>query len=65
MIKSTKCTIKFANKGKRDSINLIIDEYRKDYNNKNNYIIILRSKGKEVNFNELKEDLINLLKKSN
>ena len=28
MIKSTKCTIKFANKGKRDSINLIIDEYR-------------------------------------
>ena len=28
MIKSTKCSIKFANKGKRDSINLIIDEYR-------------------------------------
>lgn len=28
MIKSTKCSIKFANKGKQDSISLIIDEYR-------------------------------------
>ena len=29
MIKSTKCTIKFANKCKRDSIFLIIDEYKR------------------------------------
>ena len=53
----------YRNKMKRRLRN-IIDEYRKDYNNKKNYIIILRSKGKEASFNELKEDLINLLKKS-
>ena len=41
-------------------IRSIIDIYRKDYNNKKNYIIILRKKGKDISFEELKEDLINL-----
>ncbi len=54
----------YRNKMKR-RIRNIIDIYRKDYNNQKNYIIILRNKGKDVDFNELKEDLINLLLKIN
>lgn len=50
----------YRNKMKR-RIRNIIDIYRKDYNNNKNYIIILRKKGKDASFNELKEDLINLI----
>ena len=49
----------YRNSMKR-KIRSIIDIYRKDYNNQKNYIIILRSKGKDASFNELKNDLINL-----
>lgn len=51
----------FRNKYKR-KLRSIIDIYRKDCNNSKDYIIILRSKGKDLEFNELKESLITLLK---
>lgn len=54
----------YRNKMKR-KLRSIIDIYRKDYNNNKNYIIILRSKGKDISFNELKEDLLTLLLKLN
>ena len=54
----------YRNRMKR-KIRSIIDIYRKNYNNKKNYIIILRKKGKDISFNELKEDLINLFLKIN
>lgn len=54
----------YRNSMKR-KIRSIIDIYRKDYNNQKNYIIILRSRGRDLSFNELKEDLLNLFSKIN
>ena len=54
----------YRNSMKR-KIRSILDIYRKDYNNQKNYIIILRNKGRNLIFNDLKEDLINLLLKIN
>ena len=54
----------YRNKMKR-KIRSIIDIYRKDYNNNKNYIKILKNKGKDMSFNELKEDLLTLLLKLN
>ena len=51
----------YRNKKKRQ-IRKIIDEYRKDYNNHKNYIIILRAGGKNCSYNELKEDFNRLMK---
>lgn len=39
----------------------IIDKYRKDYNKKRDYIIILRKKSLFVSYQELEANLINLL----
>ena len=49
------------NKYKR-KIRNILDIYRKDYVNHKDYIIILRNRALELNFEELKNSLINLLK---
>ena len=48
------------NKFKR-KIRSIIDEYRKNYNNSKNYIIILRRGGINSSYQELKEDFFDLL----
>lgn len=50
------------NKYKR-KIRSIIDIYRKDYLNKKDYIIILRSRALNLTHEELKEQLLSLLKK--
>lgn len=50
------------NKYKR-KIRSIIDIYRKDFVNGKDYIIILRSSALSINFEEMKESLILLLKK--
>lgn len=49
------------NKYKR-KIRSIIDIYRKDCNNSKDYIIILRNKGLNLEFSEMKDSLINLIK---
>ena len=51
----------FRNKYKR-KLRSIIDIYRKDCNNSKDYIIILRSKAKDLTFEEMKNNLIELLK---
>ena len=48
------------NKYKR-KLRSIIDEYRKDYNNSKNYIIILRRGGINSSYKDLKEDFYNLI----
>ena len=48
------------NKYKR-KIRSIIDDYRKDYNNNQNYIIILRRGGINKTYNELHEDFFKLM----
>lgn len=50
------------NKYKR-KIRSIIDIYRKDYINSKDYIIILRSSSLFIDYNEMKINLISLLKK--
>ncbi len=50
------------NKYKR-KIRSIIDIYRKDYLNRQDYIIILRSRALNLTYEELKEQLLSLLKK--
>lgn len=50
------------NKYKR-KIRSIIDIYRKDFVNGKDYIIILRSSALSINFEEMKESLILLLRK--
>ena len=40
-----------------------IDDYKKDYNNHKNYIIILRRKGIDSSYNTLKEDFFNIMTK--
>ncbi len=51
------------NKYKR-KIRSIIDIYRKDYLNRQDYIIILRSRALNLKYEDLKEQLLSLLKKS-
>ena len=41
----------------------IIDDYKKDYNNHKNYIIILRRKGIDSSYNTLKDDFFNIMTK--
>lgn len=48
------------NKYKR-KIRSIIDDYRKDYNNNQNYIIILRRGGINKTYKELHEDFFKLM----
>ena len=48
------------NKYKR-KLRSIIDEYRKDYNNSKNYIIILRRGGINCSYKDLKEDFFKLI----
>jgi len=48
------------NKYKR-KIRSIIDIYRKDYLNNKDYIIILRSRALQLNYQELKNELLSLL----
>ena len=50
----------FRNKKKRQ-IRSIIDNLEKDYINKKDYIIILREKGKNLEYSKLKEKLKSLL----
>jgi ribonuclease P protein component len=50
----------YRNKMKR-RIRNIIDDYKKDYNNQKNYIIILRRKGKDSSYNTLKDDFFNIM----
>ena len=52
----------YRNKMKRRLRN-IIDDYKKDYNNHKNYIIILRRKGIDSSYNTLKEDFFNIMTK--
>ena len=51
----------YRNKKKRQ-IRSIIDEYRRENNNHKNYIIILRTGGKNSSYQELKEDFYNIMK---
>ena len=50
----------FRNKYKR-KLRSIIDNYRKIYNNGEDYIIILRGSAKEKNYQELEKDYIALI----
>ena len=53
------------NKYKR-RIRMIINEYKKDYNNSQNYIIILRGSAKDIHYQELQESfffLMNIIRK--
>ena len=50
----------YRNKMKRRLRN-IIDDYKKDYNNHKNYIIILRRKGIDSSYNTLKDDFFNIM----
>ena len=52
----------FRNKYKR-KLRSIIDIYKKDYNNRRDYIIILRKEAADKDFNLLKEEFINLMNK--
>lgn len=52
----------YRNKYKR-KIRNIINEYRKNYNNQKNYIIILRRGGKDASYKQLTEDFFNLILK--
>ena len=52
----------FRNKYKR-KLRSIIDIYKKDYNNRRDYIIILRKEAENKEFNLLKEEFINLMNK--
>ncbi len=44
-------------------IRMIIDTYRKEKNNKNDYIVILRGNAKTSDFKRLSDDFISLMKK--
>ena len=53
------------NKQKR-RLRMILNEYKKHYNNNQNYIIILRGSAKETNYQELQESfffLMNIIRK--
>ena len=50
----------FRNRYKR-KLRSIIDIYKKDYNNRRDYIIILRKEAADKDFNLLKEEFINLM----
>ncbi len=50
----------FRNKNKR-RIRSIVDDYKKDYINNEDYIIILRKSGTEKKYNELKNDFFELM----
>ena len=52
----------FRNKYKR-KLRSIIDNYRKIYNNGEDYIIILRRGGVEKSFQDLERDFLNLMKR--
>ena len=52
----------FRNKYKR-KLRSIIDIYKKDYNNRRDYIIILRKEAIDKDFTLLKEEFINLMNK--
>lgn len=52
----------FRNKYKR-KIRAIVDNYKKDYINNKDYIIILRESGSKKSFNELEIDFLSLIKK--
>ena len=51
----------FRNYYKR-KIRSMIDNYKKDYNNQTDYIIILRKAGIQISHEELEKELISLLK---
>lgn len=50
----------YRNKYKR-IIRQIVDNYKKSYNNKQDYIIILRGSAKEKNYAELNNDFVTLM----